>query len=93
MKKMLTRSVVFAALSLSPLALAQDAEPAAAPTDPASTAPTATAVAIGNARLMVIFMISSLCGVCRLVPAVSWLGLSSVRSAPGRVRPVAGRRG
>jgi hypothetical protein len=32
MKKMLTRSVVFAALSLSPLALAQDAEPAAAPT-------------------------------------------------------------
>ena len=29
MKKMLTRSVVFAALSLSPLALAQEAEPAA----------------------------------------------------------------
>jgi hypothetical protein len=44
MKKMLTRSVVFAALSLSPLALAQDAEPAAAPTGAPVNKPSADAV-------------------------------------------------
>jgi len=43
MKKMLTRSVVFAALSLSPVALAQDDAAAAAPTTPV-TKPDANAV-------------------------------------------------
>lgn len=44
MKKMLTRSVVFAALSLSPLALAQEAEPAAAPTGTPVAKPNAEGV-------------------------------------------------
>jgi hypothetical protein len=44
MKKMLTRSVVFAALSLSPVALAQDAAPSPAPTGTPVAKPNADAV-------------------------------------------------
>ena len=44
MKKMLTRTVVVAALTLSPVALAQDAAPAAAPTGTPAAKPGADAV-------------------------------------------------
>jgi len=44
MKKMLTRTVVCAALTLSPVALAQDAAPTAAPTGTPVTKPSADAV-------------------------------------------------